>query len=113
MSYQKIKGMMSDGVTPRFVQVDAEGRVVLAPSKLKEITVTKAIAAASAEEANDVMSEHVTAGTPWIFENVTATTNGGAWIVAAHAISETESITPNLTLFLFNGYPRGLSLIHI
>ena len=32
MAYQKIKGMMSDGKTSRFVQVDAEGRLVFAPS---------------------------------------------------------------------------------
>ena len=32
MSYQKIKGMMSDGQTSRYVQVDAEGRLVWAPS---------------------------------------------------------------------------------
>ena len=32
MSYQKIKGMLSDGKTSRFVQVDAEGRLVMSPS---------------------------------------------------------------------------------
>jgi hypothetical protein len=32
MAYQKIKGMMSDGKTPRFVQVDAEGRIVVSPA---------------------------------------------------------------------------------
>jgi len=32
MAYQKIKGMMSDGKTPRFVQVDSDGRLVISPS---------------------------------------------------------------------------------
>ncbi len=32
MAYQKIKGVMSDGKTPRFVQVDSEGRLVMSPS---------------------------------------------------------------------------------
>ena len=32
MPYQKIKGLMADGKTYRFVQVDAEGRLVMSPS---------------------------------------------------------------------------------
>lgn len=32
MSYQKIKGMLSDGKTSRFVQVDPQGRLVMSPS---------------------------------------------------------------------------------
>ena len=32
MPYQKIKGMMSDGKTSRFVQVDSRGRLVMSPS---------------------------------------------------------------------------------
>lgn len=32
MPYQKIKGMLSDGKTSRFVQVDPEGRLVMSPS---------------------------------------------------------------------------------
>ena len=32
MSYQKFKGVMSDGTTSRYVQVDSEGRLVFTPS---------------------------------------------------------------------------------
>ena len=32
MSYQKIKGVMSDGITSRYLQVDSEGRLVFTPS---------------------------------------------------------------------------------
>jgi hypothetical protein len=32
MSYTKVKGVMADGYTPRFVQVDSEGRVVGSPT---------------------------------------------------------------------------------
>ncbi len=32
MPYQKIKGMLRDGKTSRFVQVDKEGRLVMSPS---------------------------------------------------------------------------------
>ena len=45
MAYQKIKGMMSDGQTSRFVQVDKEGRLVMSPST-EGLWLTAAIAKA-------------------------------------------------------------------
>ncbi len=32
MAYQKIKGVMSDGKTPHFIQVDSKGRLVMSPT---------------------------------------------------------------------------------
>ena len=110
MAYQKIKGMMSDGKTSRYVQVDGRGRLVLAPrgvGKLKLVSLTKQLAAASAYDANDVISENASTGTSWRFEIVARENGGSGYIVKAQAISESESVTPRLTLYLFNVAPTA------
>uniref|UniRef100_A0A6M3KTM2 Uncharacterized protein n=1 Tax=viral metagenome TaxID=1070528 RepID=A0A6M3KTM2_9ZZZZ len=76
---------------------------------LKEVRVTKALEAAAAYAANDVLSESDTNthGTPWIFSEVARTNGAYGYIRGAMAISESESVTPRLTLFLFNDTPTS------
>jgi len=72
------------------------------------VSVTKVLAAASAYDVNDVMSEDATngQGTDWDFAVVTR--NGGKGvIIAAECISESESVTPAITLYLFNVAPTS------
>ncbi len=81
--------------------------VIQVSGALKSVSVTKALAAATAYDANDVISESASAGTDWDFSEVARRNGGGGYIVAAHVISESESVTPRLTLFLFNAAPTA------
>lgn len=74
---------------------------------LKKVSVTKALTAASAYSAEDVLSESATntVGTAWIFSGMARSNNKGGYLVRAQAISETTNITPRLTLFLFSALP--------
>jgi len=76
---------------------------------IAEVRTTKALEAAVAYTANDVLSESDTngAGTAWAFDAVARRNGGFGYIVGAMAISESESVTPRLTLFLFNTTPTS------
>ena len=73
----------------------------------KEISVTKALAAAGDYAAEDVLSESASAGTTWTFSNVVPVNGLSGYIVKAHAIFETTDLTPALTLFLFTAAPTS------
>lgn len=111
MAYQKIKGMMSDGKTSRYVQVDADGRVVIAPRSIsgaKKIRVRKYIEAnSSAHSAGDVLSESDTdgAGTCWRFRDAARIKGGSGWIVQAEANTEVESQTHRIALQVYTKTP--------
>ena len=77
---------------------------------LKEVRVTKALVAAAAYAANDVLSESASAGTDWDFDAVAKEPGGSGLIVGAIAISETNSVTPRITIFLFDAEPTGCVL---
>jgi len=68
---------------------------------------TKALEAAVAYTAGDVLSESDTntVGTDWDFTAVANRNAGSGIIKKAMVISETTAITPRLTLFLFNAAP--------
>ncbi len=71
---------------------------------LKTISVTKALAAATAYHAEDVLSESATnaAGTCWTFDAIARQPGASGHIVRAIVSSETTNVTPALTLFLYN-----------
>ncbi len=71
------------------------------------VSVTKALAAASAYAAEDVLSEHATTGTVWTFAAVVPANGGKGYIVKAQVISETNDVVPQLTLFLFHTAPTS------
>ncbi len=76
--------------------------------RLVTVGVTKALAAASAYHAEDVLSETASAGegTAWTFSTIAKRDNGTGYIVKAQAISETTAVTPRLTLYLYNATPN-------
>lgn len=77
-------------------------------SSITTVAVTKALAAASAYDANDVISQTASAGegTSWTFADVARAGSSG-YIVGAIAQSESEGVTPRLTLYLFNAIPTS------
>jgi len=79
---------------------------------LKTVTTTVALEAAVAYTANDVLSQSDTDthGTAWTFSSCARSNSRGGTIVTAIAQSESESVTPRLTLFLFNATPAGCEL---
>ena len=96
--------------------IDEYGRAirpVISRGVLKEVRVTKALEAlGSSYSANDVLSETDTntEGTAWTFDAVAQANGSYGYIVGAIAVSESESVTPRLTLFLFNTIPTGCEL---
>ncbi len=72
-----------------------------------EVSVTKALAAAGAYAAEDVLSESATIGTAWEFADIVPARNVSARIVKAVVISETTAIVPALTLYLFTVTPTS------
>ena len=76
------------------------------------VTVTKALEAAVAYTAGDVLSETDTAsaGTDWDFDGVGKGVGGYGRIVTAIVKSESESIIPELRLYLFNVAPTNTEL---
>jgi len=76
--------------------------------RLVTISVTKALDSSDgAYAAEDVLSESKTAGTYWTFSSPAKVSGGTGYIVKAQAISETNNITPRLTLYLFNAAPTS------
>lgn len=76
-------------------------------SEMRTVSVTKALAAASAYDAGDVLSESATngEGTAWTFAGIAKKDGGFGYITKAHVISETTALTPKLALYLFNAAP--------
>jgi len=71
------------------------------------ISVTKSLAAATAYDAKDVLSESASAGASWTFSAIARENGSGGYITKAHVISETTALAPRLTLFLFNAVPTS------
>ena len=74
---------------------------------LKEVRVTKALAAAAAYHANDVLCENATTGVAWTFAAIARANGAYGYITGATIVSESENVTPRLTLFLFNALPAA------
>ena len=74
--------------------------------RLREVRVSKVIAAAAGYTANDVVNDDIctTTSDPWEF-TVGASNSRSGYITGATIFSETASLTPRLTLFLFNATP--------
>ncbi len=77
-------------------------------AKIVPISVVKALAAAADYEADDVMSESATVGTAWNFPNVVGKVGASASIIQAIISLETPTLTPAITLFLFNVVPTSV-----
>jgi len=111
MIYREIKGVMADGKTRRTVQVDAEGRLVIAPESsvtIKKIRVRKQIEAnGSAHSAGDILSENDTngAGTAWTFHDAVRIPGGAGRIHQATADTQVESQTHRIALQVYTKYP--------
>lgn len=75
-----------------------------------EVRQTKALVATGAYAANDVLSQSPTAGTVWTFDAVGSENSAYGYITKAEVVSESESVTPRLTVFLFNATPTGCNL---
>ena len=74
-------------------------------SRVSQVTVTKALAAAGNYAGADVLSEDASSGTSWNFAKVVPSNGGSGRIVKAVALLETTALTPGITLFLFNATP--------
>lgn len=68
----------------------------------KTVQVTQALAAASAYSANDIMCSNATTGVQWIFTEIARHDGGSGRIVQAMIQSESENVTPRITLFVSN-----------
>lgn len=77
--------------------------------RLKTVSVTKALASATAYHAEDVLCETATntEGTAWTFSAIAKVNGGTGYIVKAQAICETTNVTPRLTLYLFTATPTS------
>ncbi len=73
----------------------------------KTISVTKALASATAYNAGDVLSQSASAGTVWTFSAIARQNGASGYITKAHAICETTAVTPQLVLFLFTAAPTS------
>ncbi len=72
------------------------------------ISVTKAVAAAGNYDAEDVISEHATTGTSWLFAAIARANGASGLIIKAQLICETTALTPRCTLFLFTAAPTSM-----
>lgn len=113
MIYREIKGVMADGITKRTIQVDAEGRLVLAPESsitVKKIRVRKQLTAGSNNhDAGDVLSESATngVGTAWTFRDAARILGGAGRIIQATADTQVESQTYRIALQVYTQYPTS------
>lgn len=85
------------------IKPDASGRP-------KEVRLAKAIAGgATPYSANDVVNDTTctTTATSWLFLAMASAVGGYGVIKSATIFSESENISPRLTLFLFNAVPTG------
>jgi len=83
--------------------------ILRAITGLKTYPVTvvdsKKLAAAGDYAAEDVLSEHVSAGTVYKFGNMARKDGGTGTITKAIAFLSTTALTPRITLFLFSKEP--------
>lgn len=111
MPYSKMKGVMADGKSYRYLQVDAEGRLVISPESsvtVKKIRVRKQLAAGSSNhDAGDVMSESATdgVGTAWTFRDAARIPGGSGRIIQATADTQVEGQTHKIALQVYTKYP--------
>jgi hypothetical protein len=97
--------ILNGNAIPMSPQID---ETILAVGKrMKVVSVTKALAAAAIYDANDVISESAAAGTIWTFAALAKQDGGSGYITKANIISESENVTPKLTLFLYTAAPTG------
>ena len=77
------------------------------PITIKSVSVTKALEAAVAYTAGDVLSETDTAaaGTAWTFSAIAKANGTSGYITKVQIISETTALTPRLILYLFHTAP--------
>lgn len=77
------------------------GRLIT--TKLAVASTTKALEAAAGYTAKDVLCETDTAnsGTVWTFDAIARAAGKGGYITKAVILSETNNVTPRLTLLLF------------
>jgi len=103
-----------DGTNFYPLKVDSSGNLVLAAGTnligtvsgvQKQVSVTKALAAADDYAAEDVMCENATTGVAWTFAAIARANGASGYITKAHALWETTALTPRLTLYLFNAAP--------
>ena len=73
-----------------------------------EVSVTKAIVAATAHSVNDVLSESASAGTVWTFDAIARQNGGSGAITKVVALLETTGLTPRLVLYLFRVAPTSV-----
>lgn len=70
---------------------------------IKTVSVNKVLVAASAYDAEDVLSESTSAGTSWVFQRC----GGSGSIIKAHLRCKTTNVTPRMTLYLFRRLPTS------
>jgi hypothetical protein len=73
--------------------------------RVKMVSVTKAVAAAGNYSAEDVISEHATTGTAWIFTDIARQEGASGYITRAQALCETTGQVQRLTLYVFKALP--------
>jgi hypothetical protein len=80
--------------------------------KLKEVSVTKALAASAAYQALDVMNDTASApsATAWNFQNVVRGNGGSGEIVKAMVIDQTGTASALTSLLLFSVNPSAAAL---
>jgi len=69
--------------------------------RLKNISVTKSVAAAENYAAEDIISESATDGTVWTFTDAARTQGSGGYITKAQVFCETTGQVQRLSLYLF------------
>ena len=75
--------------------------------RFKTVSVTKALAAASAYDAGDVLSEHASTGTAWTFSAIAMQNGASGEITKVHAISQTTALTPRLAMYFYTTAPTS------
>jgi len=80
---------------------------IFAGSNIKEVSEEKALAAAGNYADEDVLSEHVTTGTAWNFDEISSLDGGVVWLHKSIITIETSDLAWILNLHLFNITPTG------
>lgn len=80
---------------------------LLRPPVLHSVGVYQPIAAADDYAAEDIVSDHATAGKYWEFDGLVRKNGGSGQLIKAQAMWETTNLTPRFTLYLFNKPPTS------
>ncbi len=80
---------------------------------LKTVSVEKILSAASAYDAEDVLSESTSSGTVWTFEKIASENGGKGYITKAMVVSETTGIAPRLAAFIYKATPTCSKFDHL